>query len=499
MATESSALAASFAATDVAEQAIEQCVDGLLAFDRSLRIVLCNGAMERVLYLRRTDALGRSILDVFPRLVGSAEARCFDQALEGQSLVVRDLPFTFWHAHAHVTYDRHYSPLLDVYGEVSGVLITFREATEQLRAQARLRETEERFRTMANCAPVLLWMAGPDSECTFFNEVWLRFTGRTMEEEMGVGWAEGVHPEDLQSTVDTYMGAFNQRQPFRMEYRLRRADGEYRWILDTGVPRYESDGSFAGYVGSCIDITERREAERTLRRLADNLAHSNSELERFAWVASHDLQEPLRGVIGHTQLLAAHYGSDLDPKAQEIMDFTVSESRRAKQLVDDLLAYSRVDAHGRVFDVIDSAATVERVMRSLSVALEESAATITVGALPLVHGEETLLFQLFQNLLANAMKFRSERPLKVRISAEAVGNDWRFAVTDNGIGFPMIYSERIFSVFQRLHDRSRYPGTGIGLAICKKVVELHGGRIWAESQPGEGSTFYFTLPGAPSR
>jgi len=478
----------------VVEQALQHTIDGVLAFDRSLRVLFWNNAMERVLRLRRSDVLGRQIFDVFPRLVGTAEARCLDQVLEGQSLVLRDLPFAPWDARAQLAFDRHYSPLLGSHGEVTGGLIIFRETTEQLRVHARLRETEERFRTMANFAPVLLWLAGTDSECNFFNEVWLRYTGRTMDEEMGVGWAEGVHPEDLQSTLDTYMSAFNQRLPFTMEYRLRRADGEYRWMFDTGVPRYESDGHFAGYVGSCIDITERKEAENTLRRLADNLAHSNSELERFAWVASHDLQEPLRGVIGHTQLLADHYGSNLDAKAREIMDFTVSESLRAKQLVDDLLVYARVDAHGRVFELVDSADTVRRVMRSLSVAVDESAATITVAELPRVRGDETLLFQLFQNLLSNATKFRSERPLQVRISAEATGNDWRFAVSDNGIGYPMAYGERIFGVFQRLHDPGRYPGTGIGLAICKKVVELHGGRIWAESAPDRGSTFYFTLP-----
>jgi PAS domain S-box-containing protein len=478
----------------VVEQALQHTIDGVLAFDRSFRILLWNDAMERVLHLRCSDVAGRQIFDVFPRLVGTAEARCLDQVLEGQSFVLRDLPFAPWDARAQLAFDRHYAPLFGAEGEVTGGFIIFRETTEQLRAQARLRETEQRFRTMANFAPVLLWMAGTDSECNFFNEVWLRWTGRTMDEELGVGWAEGVHPEDLQFALDTYMSAFNRRQPFTMEYRLRRADGEYRWILDTGVPRYESDGRFAGYVGSCIDITERKEAENTLRRLADNLAQSNSELERFAWVASHDLQEPLRGVIGHTQLLADQYGAGLDAKGREIMDFTVSESRRAKQLVDDLLVYARVDAHGRVFELVDSADTVRRVLRSLSVAVEEAAATITIGELPPVRGDATLLFQLFQNLLSNATKFRAERPLHVQISAEAVGRDWRFAVSDNGIGYPMAYSERIFGVFQRLHERGRYPGTGIGLAICKKVVELHGGRIWAESEPDRGSTFYFTLP-----
>jgi PAS domain S-box-containing protein len=492
------ALHASAPAPGFVLQALEHCPDGVVGVDRSMRVMLWNGAAERVLNVQRSDAIDRSLLDLFPRLRGTAEARCLEQALAGEPVVMREQPFSAWDERAQRAYDRHYAPLRGDGGELAGATVIFRETTAQLRAEARLRETEERFRTMANSAPVLLWLAGRDSECEFFNDVWLNYTGRTMEEELGVGWAEGVHPEDLQSMLDTYTSGFARREPFTMEYRLRRADGVYRWMLDTGVPRYEADGTFAGYVGSCVDITERKDAEATLRRLADNLARTNSDLERFAWVASHDLQEPLRGLIAHTQLLAGRMGSAADARVAETMSFIVAESRRAKQLVDDLLAYTRMGAEGRRFAEVDCAALVERVLRSLSEAVAESGLQVAVGTLPAVHGDPTLLFQVFQNLFANAMKFHAGHAPQVAVQAEPVGREWRFAVKDNGIGFPMEYAERIFRVFQRLHDRSRYPGSGIGLAICKKIVEAHGGRIWAESEPGNGATFYFTLPRAAS-
>jgi light-regulated signal transduction histidine kinase (bacteriophytochrome) len=189
-------------------------------------------------------------------------------------------------------------------------------------------------------------------------------------------------------------------------------------------------------------------------------------------------------------------GAAPDAGIAETMDFIVAESRRAKQLVDDLLAYTRMGVEGRRFEEVDTSALVRRVLRSLSTAVAESGLEVTVGDLPAVHGDATLLFQVFQNLFSNAMKFHAGQAPRVTVRAEPIGREWRFAVSDNGIGFPMEYAERIFRVFQRLHDRARYPGSGIGLAICKKIIETHGGRIWAESEPGRGATFYFTLPRA---
>ena len=379
---------------------------------------------------------------------------------------------------------------------------------DRLRARRlsdQLRESEERFRTMADCAPVLLWMAEPDGLCTFFNKTWLEWTGRSMDEESGNGWAEGVHPEDFQACMHTYLDAFIARQPFRMEYRLRRADGVYRWILDQGVPRTAPGGKFAGYIGSCIDITDIREAHQALERVNEELEQrvqertaalrlSNSELEQFAYIASHDLQAPLRAILGYIQLIQSRYKGRLDADADEFFQFITDGAHRMNELIRDLLTYSRTGRSEIVVSEVDCNKAVEIARDNLQVAITESGASVEHEQLPTVPVDEMQLVQLFQNLIGNAIKFHGEAPPVVRIKAEAKPGEWQFSVTDNGIGISAEHSSRIFQVFQRLHTAEQYPGTGIGLAICKKIVERHGGRIWLESEPGKGSTFHFTLP-----
>ena len=244
-----------------------------------------------------------------------------------------------------------------------------------------------------------------------------------------------------------------------------------------------------------VELDERRRAEQRLAEYASELARSNSELEQFAYVASHDLQEPLRMVASFTQLLARRYQGKLDQNADEFISFAVDGANRMQQLINDLLAYSRVGTRGKPPAPTDLTEVLQDAEANLHQAIEKSGAVITHDPLPVVNGDQVQLTQLFQNLLANAIKFRNSTAPLIHVSAQAREEDWLLSVKDNGIGMAPEHQERIFAIFQRLHGRGEYPGTGIGLALCKKIVERHGGRIWVESAPGQGSTFYFNILG----
>jgi light-regulated signal transduction histidine kinase (bacteriophytochrome) len=224
------------------------------------------------------------------------------------------------------------------------------------------------------------------------------------------------------------------------------------------------------------------------------LARSNGELEQFAYVASHDLQEPLRMVASYTELLARRYKGKLDADADEFIGFAVDGANRMKHLIDDLLVFSRVGARTKALKPTSSNAALQYAIDNLSHSIEEHQACITSDDLPLVMADEPQLVQLFQNLIANAVKFHASAPPRIHISAELINNEWHFSVKDNGIGIEREYFDRIFLIFQRLHKKTEYTGTGIGLAICKRIVEKHAGRIWVESEPRNGSTFHFTFP-----
>jgi light-regulated signal transduction histidine kinase (bacteriophytochrome) len=267
------------------------------------------------------------------------------------------------------------------------------------------------------------------------------------------------------------------------------------WLSLSGEAVFDEGRRFRGYRGVGTDVTERKRAQGVLRAAYEELARSNAELQQFAYVASHDLQEPLRMIGSYTQLLERRYGDRLDQDAREFMGFIVDGATRMKQLIEDLLAYSRVGTRGKEMRPLQAQAVLDKALVNLRAAIEQSAAAVTHGSLPEVNADDTQLAQLLQNLVANAIKFRkrNEAP-RIHVGVEDAGDEWRFSVADNGIGIEPQYFERIFLVFQRLHTQDEYPGTGIGLAICRKVVERHRGRIWVESAYGEGSTFHFTLP-----
>lgn len=242
------------------------------------------------------------------------------------------------------------------------------------------------------------------------------------------------------------------------------------------------------------EVAERRRAENELRNTLADLERSNRELEQFAYVASHDLQEPLRMVSSYTQLLADRYENHLDEKAKKFINYAVDGAIRMQQLIHDLLLFSRVTTRGAVFESADSHAALGMAIANLGEAIRESGALVTSDDLPQVIADQTQLVQVFQNLISNAMKFRGREQPRIHVTAKEEDRHWLFSVKDNGIGIDSRYKDKVFVIFQRLHTREEYPGTGIGLALCQRIIERHGGKIWFDSRPGQGSTFYFTFP-----
>lgn len=355
---------------------------------------------------------------------------------------------------------------------------------------------EARFRLMADCSPVLLWMAGTDARCNFFNQSWLAFRGRTLEEEAGYGWAEGIHPEDFEDCMNTYTAEFTARRPFEMEYRLKRADGTYRWILDRGAPRFEEDGSFAGYIGSCVDITDIKEARERAERDAAAIAKVNQQIERFLFATSHDLREPVRMVSSYTQLLEEESREVLSRRGLEFLTFVREGAARLSHMVEglnDFLSVRRSALNRQrvaVSDVLDMAVADVRL------ALAESGATIERHGLALpVELDPQLFARVFQNLIMNAVRYAGSSPPRIVIRAQLREQEPMITVSDSGIGFSQEHARRIFEMFQRLLPRDQ-AGSGVGLAVCREIVELHGGKIWATSAPGEGATFHILLPSA---
>ncbi|MBI5374682.1 MAG: PAS domain S-box protein [Candidatus Schekmanbacteria bacterium] len=302
-----------------------------------------------------------------------------------------------------------------------------------------------------------------------------------------------VHPDDREY-VDTQWKAGLRGEPYDIEHRLV-VDGSIKWVREKAYLEFDKNGVLLGGFGITQDITERKKTEDALRKATADLARSNEELKQFAYVASHDLQEPLRSISSFLKLLESRYKDSLDDNAREYIGYAVDGAVRMSQLISGMLDLSRMDLNAKNLRPTDSGAALAAALANLHITIQRDSATVTCNKLPLVLADGTLLTQIFQNLVGNAIKFRSpDRPNKVQIGSEKRDHHWLFWVRDNGIGIDAKHLERIFLIFQRLHTRQEYPGTGMGLAICKKIVDWHGGTIWVESKLGEGSTFFFTLP-----
>ncbi len=372
------------------------------------------------------------------------------------------------------------------------------DITAQRDAEERVRESEARFRqTFELAASGICHVI--DGRFVRVNRSLCEILGYSEKELLGKTVKELSHPEDRDlSDAGRARIRRGEIETVRLEKRYVRKDGAVVWCKIAialardvfGVPQYE--------IAIFDDITDRKKAEAALRVAHEELKRSNAELEQFAYVASHDLQEPLRMVASYTQLLSRRYEAKLDGDAREFMAYVVDGAARMKQLIEDLLAYSRVGTKGGEFRPVAADAALRRALFNLRAGIEEAGAAVTYDPMPTLPADEVQLGQLFQNLIGNALKFRSDSVPRIHVAVKELPHEWEFEVRDNGIGIEKQYYERIFMVFQRLHNKGEYPGTGIGLAICKKVVERHGGRIWVESRPAQGpdrgSSFFFTLP-----
>ncbi|HEX8203479.1 MAG TPA: ATP-binding protein, partial [Isosphaeraceae bacterium] len=387
-------------------------------------------------------------------------------------------------------------PLRDDGGALWGGVIVLSDITGRKRGEEALRAIDERLNLALRSSGVGTWSwLVPEDRLVWDNYVYPLFglepgaRSQRLEDAL-----DRLHPEDRERVRHEVAHALAVDAAYDAEYRVIWPDGTVRWLTSRGKVDRDAEGRAVRMAGACWDITARKRVESELARKAEELARSNAELEQFAYVASHDLQEPLRMVTSYVQLLARRYRGRLDADADDFIDFAVDGATRMQALINDLLAYSRVGSRGGPVAPTDSRAALENALANLTIAISEGEAVVRVGELPVVRADATQLTQLFQNLISNAIKFRGPDPPRIAVEARRRGPAWVFSVCDNGIGIDPRHVERIFLIFQRLHSRAEYPGTGIGLALCKRIVERHGGRIWVDSRPGRGSSFVFTLP-----
>ena len=393
----------------------------------------------------------------------------------------------------------------DELGGVKRILEINRDVSDRVRAEAALEESEAAFRTLAELVPQLVWICNPDGLNVYFNQRWVDYTGLTLEESYGRGWNTPFHPEDKQPAWNAWNHAVESGGTYRIECRLRRADGAYRWFLIRGVPSRDATGRIGKWFGTCTDIEDLKRAEEEVRianaeleqRVADRtmqLEATNRELESFAYSVSHDLRAPLRAMDGFSAALLSLYHDRFDDQGRHYLERIQQASQRMGQLIGDLLDLSRITRRPFEPQRVDLSAMAREIAAELQAQEPGRRAAFVIAANLSVEGDPHLLRVALENLLNNAWKFTGLRSLaRIEVGALSQGAERVFFVCDNGAGFDMAYADKLFGPFQRLHAMQEFPGTGIGLATVQRIVNRHGGRIWAQAAVDQGATFCFTL------
>jgi PAS domain S-box-containing protein len=395
---------------------------------------------------------------------------------------------------------RRNTQLISLTEELNQKNVQLKETVDQLTA------SEESFSFIAQNVPDVIWKANSKGEIEYVNNHWITYTGKTASELENWGWLSFIHPDEIKEKITFWKHAISERISFSNEFRLKNAKGEYFWhILRAKVIPHNDSGDLS-WVGTITNIDEQKQNSLELEnKVSDStkeleittaeMIRFNLDLEQFAYVTSHDMKEPVRMVSNFATMLNERHRDKLDADGREIIDFILEGANRMRLVISDLLSYANLGKGGTEMHLADTNEVLDDVKKSLKEKLDAAGVVINSHDLPKIMVMGSCLYQLFYNLVENAIKFRDrESALVIEISVKQVEDFWQFSVKDNGIGMDKQYADRIFKIFQRLHAQSKYPGTGIGLAICKKISELHGGRIWVESSQGIGSEFCFTLP-----
>jgi len=480
------------------DQLFEQSPEAVAVLSTDDRIVRVNKEFTRMFGYEPDEALQRSINDLivpeaqldsslaYKRLLkqgGRVEVETVRRRKDGTEIDVSLLAVSVRTAS----------------GEQVANYAIYRDITERKRAEERLRESEARFQAMADTAPVLIWMTGTDALCNYFNKPWLDFTGRTMEQEVGTGWTEGVHPDDLQGCFDCFLPAFHARKPFRMEYRLKRADGEYRWVIESGIPRYTGGGDFAGYIGSNIDITDLKRAEverQRLHQVEADLAHINrvSMMGELAASLAHEIKQPIAAALVDAKSCVRWLQRDTPDIAEgcEAALRMINDATHAAEVIDKVRSLYRRDTSDR--ELLD----VNEIIREMIILLHDkgdrnsiSIRTELETGIPPITADRVQLQQVLMNLMLNGIEAIKDTKGELTITSKRTADGQLLvSVSDSGVGLPVGEVDRIFEAF----FTTKAQGTGMGLSISRRIIESHGGSLSAYANLDRGATFQFTLP-----
>jgi PAS domain S-box-containing protein len=470
--------------------------DAILSKDRNAIITSWNEGAVQLYGYTAEEMIGQSVASLIPPGREGEEIDIVERILAGERVENYDTERVCKDG-TRISVSLTSSPIHDDAGEIVGVSTTARDRT---RAQAEIEGVQQRFLSAFNDAPIGMSLFSVERE-TFGRP---ERVNAAMHELLGYSWEELndlaplsiTHPDDAELERELVEELISgRRDSYELEKRNRHREGHWLWLqINVSLLKDEDPPRFA--IAHVMDISKRKEAEVELAEARANLERSNAELDQFAYVASHDLKEPLILLSAYARMLEERHGEGLEEEGRTFLGHIRDEANRMKAMIDDLLDYSRLETRSGEATPVDLNEVLASACRTLEPTLEETGGSIEQpGNLPTVSGSQVQFERLFRNLLSNGIKFRGDAEPLVRVSAEQADGSWRIDVADNGIGIDPAKAERVFDVFQRLHSQERYPGTGMGLAICKRIVERHGGEISVAPRDGGGSTFSFTLPG----
>ncbi len=467
------------------ETIISSTPDLIYAFDLDYRFTFANDAVLEMWGRTREESIGKTLREIGYEPWHAEMHECeIDEVIETKEPVRGEVAFPHAERGRRV-YEYIFAPVLDDDGDVEAIAGTSRDVTERRQAEEKLQKSKERFRALVTASSDVVYRMSPDwSEMHELKGK--EFLADT--DEPTRDWLDKyIHPDEQPRVKEAIDEAIQTKNTFELEHRVEQDDGSMGWTFSRAVPMLNEDGEIEEWIGMASDITDRKEYQRKLEE-------SNERLEQFAYAASHDLQEPLRMVTSYLRLLERRFGDTLDEDGEEFLEYAVDGAERMRDMIDALLEYSRIETRGEPFEPVDLNEILEDVLADLQVQIVESGAEVTVEELPHLEGDASQLRQLFQNLLDNAITYSGDEPPLIHVDADRRNDEWVISVEDDGIGIEPDDQEQVFTVFDRLHSREEYDGTGIGLALCQRIIERHGGEIWVESEPGEGATFSFTLP-----